>query len=167
MFFVCCCITSLIDFASEAQKAEDQLAELDLETKSVDDVNQLIDFMTQSEASGLNEQLRELELLEAEKKSRASNSSQSGQRSGELGGKLSEFGAFVTSTLGSSESAAASSKTDSSDLLSFGEGQQHASNILHIRLCLCQILNGEYHEILRIFLILSLSKKKVVLAWGY
>lgn len=93
------------------------MLELDQDTKSVDEVNQLIDLMTLNEASGLNEQLKELELLEAEKKIRSS--ANTSQKANELSSKLSDFGAFVTSSMSSAEPAS----TTDNDLLNLDAGQ--------------------------------------------
>lgn len=117
---------TLIDFDYEAQKAEEQLLELDQDTKSVDEVNQLIDLMTLNEANGLNEQLKELEQLEAEKKLRSSLNANSSQKTNEFSSKLSEFGAFVTSSMSSTDQPA--SKTDN-DLVDLDAGQQQQIGI--------------------------------------
>lgn len=117
-------IDTLIDFDEKADTVSN-LSEIDMSqhiannsetmvnnNKSVDEVNELIDLMTINEASGLNEQLRELELLESEKKKRmatngASKESSLKNRSEELSNKLSDFGAFVTSSSVSDQAAAA------------------------------------------------------------
>ena len=114
----------MIDFDEKADTVSN-LSEIDMSqhiannsetmvnnNKSVDEVNELIDLMTINEASGLNEQLRELELLESEKKKRmatngASKESSLKNRSEELSNKLSDFGAFVTSSSVSDQAAAA------------------------------------------------------------
>lgn len=100
------------------------MLELDQDTKSVDEVNQLIDLMTINEAGGLNEQLKELELLEAEKKTRTT--ANASQKANELGSKLSEFGAFVTSSMSSAEPASATNN----DLVNLDAGQQQQTGKL-------------------------------------
>lgn len=67
--------------------------------QTVDQVSELIDLMTKNEADDLSEQLKELELLEKEKKNRnqtTKNSQQLSARSEELTNKLTEFGAFIS-----------------------------------------------------------------------
>lgn len=116
---------TLIDFEYETQKAEEQLLELDQDTKSVDEVNQLIDLMTLNEASELDEQLKELELLEADKKNRSIANASTNQKVNELSNKLSEFGAFVTSSLTSAEPTS----TAGGDLVSLNVGEQQMGGL--------------------------------------
>lgn len=78
--------------------------------RSVDEVNELIDFMTLNEATGLNEQLKELELLEQEKKCRSS-----GQNNKMA---ASDFGPFTSSKpVGE---VGATSETTEGDLVDLG-----------------------------------------------
>lgn len=91
------------------------------DTKSVEEVNELIDLMTLNEASSLNEQLKELEILELDKRSRGSiidinDLKKTGSNKSEnLTNKLSDFEAFVTSSISLSESNTTTNFVDFDD----------------------------------------------------
>ena len=110
------------------------------EEKSVDQVNELIDLMTLNEAGSLNEQLKELEMLEQEKMKRISSKASN------------ENNKFINSILNISKSSDEfssrnhktssdfGSKADTNNLLDFGETQM--SNILNFK----DLLNNTNNE---------------------
>jgi len=126
--------STLIDFEEQPG------TEFKEEEKSVDQVNELIDLMTLNEAGSLNEQLKELEMLEQEKMKRISSKASN------------ENNKFINSILNISKSSDEfssrnhktssdfGSKADTNNLLDFGETQM--SNIFNFK----DLLNNTNNE---------------------